>query len=362
MMRLPSLHPHLKTYQHLSIGTTMNKKLIAFCAAASLGGLAHAQSSVQLAGLVDAYAGSMRMSGDAVRQAVVGSGGMTTSWFGFSGSEDLGGGLKANFALTSFFRADAGLQGRFTGDNLFSRDAWVGMSGGFGAFKVGRSMAPNFLPTILFNPYGDSFTVSPLVLHANVPLFNGTGWGSTTPADTGWSNLITYTTPSMGGLTANVHYQLGEQKTATTSGKKNAGINALYFGGPIALTAFYERAEVSNPNPAALASVKDNWMLGGSYDAGFLKAFATYGESETKTTRVTGKTGTLGASVPFGSGKFLAAWANTKMTGGAKRDTVSLGYDYAFSKRSDLYAVVMHDKITSFSSGTSYVLGLRHRF
>ena len=103
-------------------------------------------------------------------------------------------------------------------------------------------------------------------------------------------------------------------------------------------------------------------MLGGSYDAGFLKAFATYGESETKTTRVTGKTGTLGASVPFGSGKFLAAWANTKMTGGAKRDTVSLGYDYAFSKRSDLYAVVMHDKITSFSSGTSYVLGLRHRF
>ena len=223
-------------------------------------------------------------------------------------------------------------------------------------------MAPNFLPTILFNPYGDSFTVSPLVLHANVPLFNGTGWGSTTPADTGWSNQITYTTPSMGGLTANVHYQLGEQKTATTSGKKNAGINALYFGGPIALTAFYERAEVSNPNPAALASVKDNWMLGGSYDAGFLKAFATYGESETKTTRVTGKTGTLGASVPFGSGKFLAAWANTKMTGGAKRDTVSLGYDYAFSKRSDLYAVVMHDKITSFSSGTSYAVGLRHRF
>lgn len=65
--------------------------------------------------------------------------------------------------------------------------------------------------------------------------------------------------------------------------------------------------------------------------------------------------------VPFGSGKFLAAWANTKMTGGAKRDTVSLGYDYAFSKRSDLYAVVMHDKITSFSSGTSYAVGLRHR-
>ena len=48
----------------------MNKKLIALCAAMSLGGFAHAQSSVQLAGLVDAYAGSMRMSGDAARKAV----------------------------------------------------------------------------------------------------------------------------------------------------------------------------------------------------------------------------------------------------------------------------------------------------
>ena len=25
-------------------------------------------------------------------------------------------------------------------------------------------------------------------LLANVPLFNGTGWGSTTPSDTGWSD------------------------------------------------------------------------------------------------------------------------------------------------------------------------------
>lgn len=324
--------------------------------------LAHAQSSVQLSGLADMYVGSMRMAGDAERKNTVGNNGMTTSWFGVTGTEDLGNGLKAGFAFTSFLRMSNGSYGRFVNDTFWSRDANVSLSGGFGAVMLGRGMAPNFLPSILFNPYGDSFTVSPLVLHANVPLFNGTGWGSTTPADTGWSNQITYTTPSMGGLTANVHYQLGEQKTATTSGKKNAGINALYFGGPIALTAFYERAEVSNPNPAALASVKDNWMLGGSYDAGFLKAFATYGESETKTTRVTGKTGTLGASVPFGSGKFLAAWANTKMTGGAKRDTVSLGYDYAFSKRSDLYAVVMHDKITSFSSGTSYAVGLRHRF
>ena len=340
----------------------MNKKLIALCAALSLGGFAHAQSSVQLAGLVDAFAGSKRMSGDAARQAVVGSGGMTTSWFGMTGSEDLGGGLKANFALTSFFQADTGVQGRFTGDTLFSRDANVSLSGGFGAVMLGRGMAPNFLPTILFNPYGDSFVFSPLVLHANVPLFNGTGWGATTPSDTGWSNQIKYTTPNMGGLTMNLHYQFGELKSATSSGKKNVGVNALYSSGPLALTGFYERAEVSNPVVTALASTKDNWMLGGSYDAGVVKGFVTYGEAEVKTTRIKGKTTTLGASAPMGGGKFLAAWANTKMTSGAKRDTVSLGYDYSFSKRTDVYAIVMRDKITNFSSGTSYGAGIRHRF
>lgn len=342
----------------------MNKKLIALCAAMSLGGFAHAQSSVQLAGLVDAYVGSMRMSGDAARKATVGSGGMTTSWFGMTGSEDLGGGLKANFALTSFFQADTGVQGRFTGDTLFSRDANVSLSGGFGAVMLGRGMAPNFLPSILFNPYGDSFTFSPLVLHANVPLFNGTGWSATTPADTGWSNQIKYTTPNMGGLTVNLQYQFGELSSTPTSssGKKNVGVNALYFSGPLALTGFYERAEVSNPVVNALASTKDDWMLGGSYDAGVVKGFVTYGEAEVKTTRVTGKTTTLGASVPMGGGKFLAAWANTKVTGGAKRDTVSLGYDYSFSKRTDVYAIAMHDKITTFNSGTSYGAGIRHRF
>ena len=363
-MRLPSLHPHLKTYQHLSIGTTMNKKLIAFCAAASLGGLAHAQSSVQLAGLVDAYAGSMRMSGDAVRQAVVGSGGMTTSWFGFSGSEDLGGGLKANFALTSFFRADAGLQGRFTGDNLFSRDAWVGMSGGFGAFKVGRSMAPNFLPTILSNPFGDSFTISPLVLHANM---TNPAWGSsylTTPADTGWSNQVVYSTPSFGGLRANLHYQFGEQ--AGKGSKRNVGVNALYSNGPLSLVAFYESAQITNPVVQTLMPTKTDWMVGGNYDFKLAKLYATYGQAKVKTQDRKNTTYSLGLDVPVASsGSIKAAAAHTKAEqpgADLKRKTYSVGYDHFLSKRTDLYAVAMHDKVTDAKSGTSFIVGMRHRF
>ncbi|MDP5008820.1 MAG: porin, partial [Glaciimonas sp.] len=91
---------------------------------------AMAQSSVTASGVVDTYVGSMKYSGNDKRTSVVGSGGMTTSWIGFYGTEDLGNGLKANFKLTSFFRSDKGQTGRFYGnETLFSRDAHDGLSG-----------------------------------------------------------------------------------------------------------------------------------------------------------------------------------------------------------------------------------------
>ncbi len=160
-------------------------------------------------GLADAFVGSIRMAGAPRRIDQVGSGGLTTSWFGMRGVEDLGGGLAATFALTSFMRVDTGSSGRFDGDPFFSRDANVGLSGGLGSFRLGRATTPNFLPTILTNPFGDSSTFSPLVLHANV---NTAAWSyRTTPSDTGWGNQILYTTPNFGGLTATLQYQFGEQ-------------------------------------------------------------------------------------------------------------------------------------------------------
>ena len=99
---------------------------------------AMAQSSVQVTGVVDNYFGSMERAGDAGRTSSVNSGGMTTSWLGFKGTEDLGGGLKATFNLTSFLRTDTGASGRFNGnETFFSRDANVGLSGSFGAVTLG---------------------------------------------------------------------------------------------------------------------------------------------------------------------------------------------------------------------------------
>jgi predicted porin len=340
-----------------------------------------AQTSVTVSGQLDTFVGSLRNSGDTASQSVVGSGGMTTSWFGFKGTEDLGGSLKAKFALTSFLRVDTGEAGRFPGnETMWSRDANVGLTGNFGSVSVGRDLAPQFLPSILFNPFGDSYTFSPLLLQMAVPLFNASRWTNSVQGDTGWSNELIYTSPDIGGLTTNVHYQFGE--VAGNTGRNNVGINALYFNGPLALTAFYHSVEINNPlnTPAGnvqpggnlplasgqFAARQTAWMVGGAYDFKAVKLFATYGQSS-HDIDLDDKTYSLGASVPAGNGKFMAAWAQTKRSGVAigadqKRNTASVGYDYDLSKRTDLYAIAMNDKITSQRSGNSFGVGIRHSF
>ena len=356
----------------------MKKSLIAFGAALACVGAAQAQSNVQVSGLVDMYVGSMKMAGKQ-RTSEVGSGGLTTSWWGLSGTEDLGNGLKAGFSLGAFFRADTGEAGRFGnvgqtgGDTFFARDANVSLSGSFGTLKLGRSMAPNFLPTITSNPFGDSFTVSPLVLHAN------THWGAslpnsyrTTAADTGWSNQVTYSTPKFAGVSGSLHYQFGEQ-SGDNQGKKNIGANVMYGNGPLALTAFIERAQISNPVPAVLGFNKKNWMLGGSYNLEVVKLFATYGQSKTSETTAfayKAKTTSLGADIPVtkaGTLKIAAAYTKVdklSWSKEAKRTTATVGYDHFLSKRTDVYSAVMYDKLkkTSSDSGTSVAVGIRHRF
>ena len=317
-----------------------NKKLLALAALAACAAGAHAQSSVTATGLVDMYVGSMKAPGDDGRTNVVGSGGMTTSWFGFTGSEDLGGGLKANFQLTSFIQVDAGTQGRFPGDTFFSRDANVSLSGGFGSVLLGRWMAPNFLPSVIGNPLGDSFEFSPLILHKNVPLFNASNWKATTPSDTGWSNQIVYSTPNIGGFKANLQYQFGEQPG--DNGKKNS-------------------------NPAVpntyLGTTKKDWMLAAAYDFKAVKPYLSYGQTKADNSPDKAKTLQLGASAPLGGGSLLASWAKTELSASnLDRKTFTVGYDYYLSKRTDVYAMFMNDRITSQPTGNSFGVGIRHRF
>ena len=58
----------------------------------------------------------------------------------------------------------------------------------------------------------------------------------------------------------------------------------------------------------------------------------------------------------------LAQWGQISPESGADRKTLSLGYVHALSKRTELYAVGMNDKVEGLSSGSGYSLGIRHRF
>ena len=355
----------------------MNKKFISAILAGMCSTAALAQS-VTISGLLDAYAGSVQPSGSK-RVTAVNSSGMSSSWWGIDGSENLGGGLKAEFKLAGYLRTDTGASGRFNGnETLFSRNAFVGLSGDFGTVRLGRDGAPNFLPTALFNAFGDSFTFSPIILHADVPLYNGTGWDSVNAGDTGWSNQIRYTTPNFSGLTGNLHYQFGEQ--ASGGGHGNAGASFLYFHGRYGLGGFLHRVRVDNPLAGPPGNIKlgfprqDAWMLSAKAGFGPANLYANYqqaknGHDPATPASATSKTWSVSGDWAAGQGKLLAAFASTRWSGpppmaldGSRRATLSLGYDHNLSRRSDIYLVYMSDKITRADHGDSFAIGLRHRY
>src|SRR5882757_5018033 len=99
----------------------MRKLLATACCFASCA--AGAQTAVTISGTVDAFAGRLRNAGDPGSTSVVQGGGLSTSWLGFSATEDLGGGLTASARLAGFFRTDSGAFARFDGDTFFARDS-----------------------------------------------------------------------------------------------------------------------------------------------------------------------------------------------------------------------------------------------
>ena len=113
-------------------------------AAALLALAAGAQAQVKIYGLVDLAVGSYKVAGqDSITK--VQSGNMTTSFLGFSGSEDLGGGLKAEFALETFIAADDGGTIGNNAGGFWGRASNIALSGGFGKVALGQYDNPLFI-------------------------------------------------------------------------------------------------------------------------------------------------------------------------------------------------------------------------
>lgn len=334
--------------------TTRKIQRLAAAAALLCIGTAQAQSKVTLYGLIDVSASSSKLvGGQSVKS--VDSGKMTTSYFGMSGSEDLGGGLSAAFTLDSFLRADVGKGGRSDTDNFWARSAFVGMSSkDMGTVRLGRNTTPLFVQTLLFNAFGDSFGYSPSIRHY-FSAGSGVSTGTIT-GDSGWSDSVQYLSPKFGGFSGGLFVAAGEG-----AGGRNWGANAAYGEGAFAISATYQNVAKDTSTAAAVADTR-TWQLGTSYDMGPAKLFGQYGQVDNKTTGRDYKITAAGAAVPIGNGKILAQYSQISASLGADRKTFSFGYDHYLSKRTDVYAVAMSDKLDNLSDGNSYSLGIRHRF
>lgn len=322
----------------------------AVCAAAG----AHAQSSVQIYGVLDLGVGTYRDAGGG-RSAQVASGKMTTSYLGFKGTEDLGGGLQAFFALESHLRLDTGEPGRNATDPYFSRNSYVGLkSPRAGALILGRYNTPLWLAAVSTNPFNASTGFSPSLRLLFGPI-------GKTGGDGVWSNSVIYETPRIAGLGGMVQHQMKE-----TAQGGNTGANITYnAGGPLVLAAAVQQVEA--PYTRGKESVA---LVGGAYNFGFLRAFGQYARvKEEATPAATANTrdriAQVGASIPVGTpGAVLVSYAEAKTSGALNGDRkiFSLGYDHRLSKRTDLYTVLMSDRYNALRRGDSFGIGIRHIF
>ncbi len=344
----------------------MSRSLKAVAAAAAtlcLSAPALAQSTVSVYGLMDASVGQFQDAG-ARKLKRVQSGNMTTSYFGFKGTEDLGTGLKAVFALEAFLRLDTGEQGRFGGDNYWARNAYVGLSGDFGTTTLGRNTNPFFVSTLAFNAIGDSFGFSPAIRQILTPRAGMLPF----LGDTGWSNSLLYSTPKFGGFSGNLIANLGETNGANSYGN-NLGGNINYFGDALSFTVAAQKVKnATGAIPAVYAGFENQQSLQGgiAYDFKVVKLFAQAAKVKTDaTTETSTKIYQLGASVPIGPGKALVQYGHAKAdfgTSEATNKTLTVGYDYFVSKRTDLYAIYVNDRFTGVSNGNTYAAGMRFRY
>jgi len=329
--------------------------VLALMALAVCAGHANAQSSVQIYGLIDMDVGSYRDAGGG-RSAQVASGKMTTSYLGYKGQEDLGGGLSAFFALESHLRIDTGEPGRNTTDPYFSRNAYVGLqSRSAGSVVLGRYNTPFWLAAVSTNPFGASTGYSPGLRL----LFGPTG---KTGGDGVWNNSVVYQTPAgLGGVSAVVQHQF---KEAAQGG--NTGFNVTYnAGGPLVLAVAAQRIEAPYTRGKETAG-----LVAGSYNFGPVRAFGQFarvneGNTNAATANTRDKIYHVGASVPVTTfGTVLAGYAQAKTSGAqiGDRKFLSLAYDYRLSKRTDVYGVVMTDKFNSLRRGDTFAVGVRHIF
>lgn len=174
----------------------------------ALSSSAQAQSTVTIYGVIDAtveHVTNVGASGGSLTRlnSLAGS---VPSRLGFRGTEDLGGGLKASFTIEQGLAPDSGVLNQ--GGRAFGRQAWVGLSGSWGALTLGRQY------TMLFWSLLDADQLGPHTF--------GSGSIDSYLPNARADNAIAYR-GTFNGVTLGAHYSLG--RDAVNAGPSPSGTN-----------------------------------------------------------------------------------------------------------------------------------------
>lgn len=214
---------------------------------------------------------------------------LSTSVLGFRGSEDLGGGITANFQLEGLLAPSTGTLGSTTANQLFNREAWVGFSGAFGEIRTGRT---DVTPTTDI----DTFTSQVNNL--------GNQGVNTTAIELGADqpNVVRWISPKLGGLQIQVGHATGNDATATTDGNvSQTGVYAQFEAGKLTVYAGQHESDGTSTD-----AKRDFVAYGAKYDFGFMSVGASHAQGDVSTTGdLTQKGTTASVAVPVGSGVTL---------------------------------------------------------
>ncbi|MDY7540532.1 porin [Undibacterium sp. RTI2.1] len=358
----------------------MKKSLLALALMGAFSGAAFAQSSVTIYGIADAGFQSLDTGLAAGKTSKIQSGQESGSRLGFKGTEDLGGGLKANFVLEMGLNIDDGSSAQ--GGKAFGRRSLVGLSGDFGAVDLGRDKTPAFKFFDNFDPFASGFINSGNGLSGNTVYFVGGDTANTAGASNGRiTNAIIYSTPSnLNGFSALAGYGFGEVAGDTSAGR-SLGLNLRYTAAGFDIGYNYtkdnQQAVVGGPINGKKANT-----IAATYDFGIAKPIVIYQKvQDDAALALDKKVFTVGATVPVdASNKVIATYSKVKdstrintttfnTVGDAKQ--FALGYQYAMSKRTDLYAAYArttqdaNSKVLTTVSGADVkelTFGIRHLF
>ncbi|VVD92860.1 Outer membrane porin protein [Pandoraea pneumonica] len=300
-----------------------------------------AQSSVQLYGIIDAgltYFSNLNGHGTFVAN----DGAIQANRWGLRGSEDLGDGRRAIFALENGFNLYSGTM--VQSGVLFSRQAWLGLQ-------------DNALGTVTFGKQYDFFWDN-LTQFTMGQLAGQYSWH---PGDFDHlagtlhiNNAIKYTSPNWAGLTLGALYATPSSTVSAGTGRVIA-FGAKYANDGLSLGAAYTNTHNSGvnaptqagttifpdlpPGPAVLDNIA-SWGVGGSYRYGPNTTRLLFTSTRFRNGNESVVMNTYEANQIYRWGPawtFMGGYWYSKM-GSQKWQNVTALADYALSKRTDVYA------------------------